>query len=119
MERIYTFDSLASPVPSTAAVSHDEATDDDSDIDPARLENVYQALMSTLLGVHPLIPQNLPNPQKDDPEKEPTDAGNGGTDAAGGVKNAKRRKMDKKKAKREDQKREAEVVVDVVGESYG
>lgn len=120
MEHIYTFDPLASPAPSAGADIQDDRSDDESsDIDVSRLDNVYKALMSTLLDSRLPVPQSLSMSTTDEPVKEATDAGNGGTDGAGAVKNAKRRKMDKKKAKREEQKREAEEVVDVVGECSG
>lgn len=111
---ICTFDPLATPTRSTAeSVSQDESSSDESpELDLSRLNNVYQALMSTLLDARQATP--LPAIETTsifNPADEEADA------AASGAKNAKRRKMDKKKAKREDQKRMAEETVDVVGQS--
>ena len=114
MEAICTFDPLASPAHSTAgpATQDESSADEATGLDLARLENVYRALMSTLLDTQQATP-----PKTDEPPKE-VDVGNAdeGIDVP---KNAKRRKMDKKKAKREEQKRMAEETVDVVGPSIG
>ncbi|GHJ85916.1 hypothetical protein NliqN6_2318 [Naganishia liquefaciens] len=110
MESIYTFDPLATPVPSVAdTISQDESSGDESrGLDLSRLDNVYRALMSTLLDAQQAAVPTVEGPAE-------VDAGNEDDGAAAGLpKNAKRRKMDKKKAKREEQKRMAEETVDVV-----
>lgn len=112
MGAIYTFDPLASPAPSItdSASQDDTSADEAAGLDVSRLENVYRALMSTLLDTQQAV---IPI------TSEPPEEMDGGTDAVanGAPKNAKRRKMDKKKAKREEQKRMAEETVDVVGQS--
>jgi hypothetical protein len=88
-----------SPSPSPSSTSLD-------DLDITHLDNVYQALMATILDVR--TSHTVPD--------QPTTAAEGeGKVDAGAVKNAKRRKMDKKRAKREEQKLAAEEVVDAVG----
>jgi hypothetical protein len=78
------------------------------DLDINHLDNVYQALMATILDVRPS--HTVPDQPITAAEgEEKTDVG--------AVKNAKRRKMDKKRAKREEQKLAAEEVVDAVGAS--
>lgn len=66
--------------------------------------------MSTILDIQPthsaqVVPDDPPKAADGEEKVE-----------SGAVKNAKRRKMDKKRAKREEQRRAADEVVDAVGE---
>lgn len=95
----------SSLTPSTSSSS------DTGEIDITHLDNVYQALMSTILDVQPT---SIP-PQTVDGTTNGAGAAEGEEKDAGAMKNAKRRKMDKKRAKREEQKLAQEESVDAVG----
>ncbi|KAJ9112863.1 hypothetical protein QFC19_000418 [Naganishia cerealis] len=119
----YSLDILATPASSRLGYSTDETSNDeetnDGPLDLSRLQHVYQALMSTIVDLQQTQQMETSSPNEERqpslvPEVGQQDDGVRST-ASGAAKNAKRRKMDKKKAKREEQKRSAEETVDVVG----
>jgi hypothetical protein len=97
----------------SSSLTPSTSSSDTGEIDMTRLDNVYQALMSTILDVpaYSISPQVVVDGTTNHGS---VDEGEANTDG-GAVKNAKRRKMDKKRAKREEQKLAQEESVDAVG----